>query len=92
VAWRRRVWRANADGAWGNEFIEREAARLGLGRLFGGEVFVRFDLVGELMLLDGAGVAGRFRGAGGVGADRVVEVVGHAVAQLSEYLQTRRIH
>ncbi len=48
-----------ARAGW-HELVESQTAILGLGRLFGGEVFIGFDLILEVMLLDAAGVARSF--------------------------------
>src|SRR5262249_31482663 len=47
------------------------------GGLFRPQVPVDGDLLGERVLLDAPGIAGRLRGAGGVFADRLVELVSH---------------
>ena len=43
--------------AWRHDLIESQSTILGLGRTLGGEVFVDFDLILEVMLLDASGIA-----------------------------------
>ncbi len=54
-----------ARAGW-HDLVESQSAILGLGRLFGGEVFVGLDLIFEVVLLDAAGIAGCFSGSLGV--------------------------
>jgi len=59
-----------------NELREAEAETLGSRGLFGGQVPVSRDLVGQRMLLHAARIAGGLRWPGGVVADRLFEIVG----------------
>src|SRR5262245_40356368 len=60
------------------EFVEAQAALLVLGRVLRREVPIGFDLIGQWVLLNTAGVAGGLGRPLSVLENRVVKLVGHA--------------
>ena len=68
------------DRAGWHDLVESQSTILSLGRLFGGEVFVGFDLILEVMLLDASGITRCFGGCLGILANRLLQVVWHSVA------------
>ncbi len=53
VRWIELVWLVRA---WWHDLVESQSTILGLGCSLGGKVFVGFDLILEVMLLDATGI------------------------------------